>query len=200
MIHSFKDYYGLAPNDNLVFHDSGDVFFGGSLLGISMTSRPSCTTLQDGNRLAYASCSISGDNLDPDFWTRYFGREPDIKVIKGKPFVTPWVRMSSGPGRTGVWGCSSRKAIHDNSLYPHIAYLIDTLGLPRPNIANLIEQMGQKMRVLCYWSNYEGDRIPRVSESLRSILATCGAVLEIDQYPQSHKFLDRDGEEHDISV
>jgi RHS repeat-associated protein len=33
MIHSFKEFYGLSPSDNLIFHDNGDVYFRGSLLG-----------------------------------------------------------------------------------------------------------------------------------------------------------------------
>lgn len=33
MIHAFKDFYHLKPNDNVHFHDNGDVFFQGRYLG-----------------------------------------------------------------------------------------------------------------------------------------------------------------------
>ncbi len=33
MIHKFKPFYGLAPGDNVVFHDDGDVFFRGMYIG-----------------------------------------------------------------------------------------------------------------------------------------------------------------------
>jgi RHS repeat-associated protein len=33
MLHQFKPYYGLGPADNVTFHDNGDVYFRGDLVG-----------------------------------------------------------------------------------------------------------------------------------------------------------------------
>lgn len=47
--------------------------------------------------LASASFTITGDHVEPDCWTRYFGVEPDIAVTKGEP-LKDW----TGQGRTLV--------------------------------------------------------------------------------------------------
>src|ERR1035438_2248125 len=85
--------------------------------------------------VAHVTCSISGDRVDPGLWTRYFVGEADMSVEKGKAFKTPAGRMSSQPGRTGVWGCSSRTAVQSEMLDPHILYLISRLGLPRSDLS-----------------------------------------------------------------
>ena len=33
MLHVFKPFYGLSPSDNVIFHDNGDVYFDGDLIG-----------------------------------------------------------------------------------------------------------------------------------------------------------------------
>jgi hypothetical protein len=133
--------------------------------------------------LAYATVTISGEDLDPDAWTAYFGVEPEISVVKGRPFRTPSGRMSTYPGRTGVWGCSSKSTVTADSLDPHIKYLVGLLGLPRSDLPCLLAHSHAKMRLFCFWSNYAGDRVPVIDTALKSVIESSGATIEIDEYP-----------------
>src|SRR5579871_4746051 len=109
-------------------------------LNLEKTSSAICTTTQtdlhtmNAHQLAHVSFSIAGDDLDPEVWTRYFGVPPDTAIVKGKQFMTPSGRLSSVPGRTGVWGLRSKAAVHSDSLEPHLRYLIDRLNLPRDDL------------------------------------------------------------------
>ena len=134
-------------------------------------------------RLAYASATVYGDHLDPTVWTTYFGIEPDISVVKGERFKTPSGRMSTYPGRTGVWGCTSKAAITEDNLDAHLKYLILRLRLPRPDLPALLVNCGATMRFFCYWSNYTGDRVPVIDPALRDAIESSGATIEIDEYP-----------------
>ncbi|RDU96774.1 DUF4279 domain-containing protein [Trinickia dinghuensis] len=144
---------------------------------------------------AYATFLISGDSVFPDFWTKYFGVDPDAVITKGKPFVTPSGRISAAPGRTGVWGVSSRATIHDDGLDAHLRFLISLLGLPREDLSVALRTAGATMRFFCYWENYSGTRTPHISIDITEIVTTQGGVIEIDEYPQRHRFKGNDGEE-----
>jgi hypothetical protein len=150
--------------------------------------------------LAFATCSITGDEVAPDFWTKYFSVEPEICVQKGKPFRTPSGRMSTQPGRTGVWGSSTKHALHEDDLSSHLRYLISRLGLPRTDLPKLLQEAGVRMRFLCFWSNYSGDRTPIIEPDLRDIIESSGATIEIDEYPQMHTIVDHLGGERDVWV
>jgi hypothetical protein len=134
------------------------------------------------NRLAHASLSIGGDELIPEFWTRYFGVKPDTAVIKGVSFMTPSGRKSYKPGRTGVWGVSSKFAVQSDRLEPHLRYLIEYLRLPRPDLRDLVNKQGGGMRFFCYWANYTGDRVPDVPDDIRAMMESMGGVIDIDEY------------------
>ncbi len=169
--------------------------------GTSMTlHRSSSRRTKGGTPLAYATCVISGDGVEPHLWTKYFSIDPDINVEKGKPFRTPSGRLSSQPGRTGVWGYSSKRAIRDPVLDPHIRYLISCLGLPRSDLPHLLDRAGAKLRFLCFWPNYSGDRIEMIDPSLREIIELSGGAVEVDEYPQKHKFVDSNGKETDVLI
>lgn len=144
---------------------------------------------------AYATFLISGDAVLPDFWTKYFGIEPDVAITKGQPFVTPSGRISAVPGRTGVWGVSSKVAVHNDGLNAHLWYLISLLGLPREDLPVALRTAGSTMRFFCYWENYSGNRIPEISTEINEMVTAQGGVIEIDEYPQKHTFIGPDGEQ-----
>jgi hypothetical protein len=154
----------------------------------------------DHERLAYATFSIIGDEIAPDFWTQYFGVVPTIEVVKGNLFKTPSGSMSSTPGRTGVWAYSSKNIVHDDILDPHIRFLVNCLKLPRTDLPNLLVEKKAKSRLSCFWSNYRGDRVPTIDDALRQIVELSGGVIEIDEYPQRHKLITADGKEVDLWV
>jgi Domain of unknown function (DUF4279) len=148
--------------------------------------------------LTYATFTVSGDSVVPNFWTEYFEITPDIAVTKGHSFVTPSGRASKTPGRTGVWGITSKSIVTVNSIDLHLLNLIDRLKLPRSDLATLLLDHGAKIRVLCYWANYSGSPVPQISENLRRTFESSGGVVEIDQYPQVHIFRSPDGDEEII--
>lgn len=150
--------------------------------------------------VAHVTCSIFGDHVEPGVWTKYFAIEPDISVVKGKPFNTPSGRISSHPGRTGVWGCSSRLAIQDKTLDAHIRYLISRLALPREDLPGLLEKNDATMEILCFWPNYSGDGAPAIDPQLVHIIETSGGTVTVDEYPQKHRIIGPDGKEKDVWI
>ncbi|CAB3772941.1 DUF4279 domain-containing protein [Paraburkholderia humisilvae] len=136
----------------------------------------------DSHQLAHASFTISGDDVNPEFWTRYFGVEPDTAIVKGEPFVTSSGRTSSMPGRTGVWGVRSQSAVKSDLLEPHLRYLIERLGLPREDLREAVARVGAHMRFFCYWENYTGDRVPCVPDDIKAMMESIGGTVEIDEY------------------
>ncbi len=147
-------------------------------------------------QLARASFTVNGDTLVPDFWTAYFGIEPSLQVAKGKLFRTP-LGQSRASGRTGVWSYSSRSAVHDDALDPHVSFLIARLCLPRTDLPLLLSEKGATMRVFCYWNNYTGGRTPIVSPSSRTAIQLSGGTVDIDEYPQKVRVIGADGIERD---
>ncbi len=96
--------------------------------------------------------------------------------------MTPSGRLSSVPGRTGVWGVRSKAAVRSDSLEPHLRYLIDRLNLPRDDLRQLLADKGAQMRFFCYWDNESGDRVPDVPDDIRTMMETMGGTAEIDEY------------------
>lgn len=133
-------------------------------------------------KLAAASFTVTGDQVMPDEWTRYFGVQPDIATTKGDP-----IRDVTGLGRTltrrtGVWGVDSDKAVSSDRLEPHLRYLIQLLALPRSDLKARIESVGARMRFFCYWVNESGDRVPAVPTDIAAMLEAMGCTVEIDEY------------------
>lgn len=134
------------------------------------------------HQLAHASFSIYQDTEPPEFWTAYFNVQPDTAIVKGKPFVTPSGRLSSGSGRIGVWGIGSKLHVRSDLLEPHLRYLVERLGLPRVDLPELLTRSNARMRFFCYWDNETGDRVPDVPADLRQMVEALGATVEIDEY------------------
>jgi len=146
-----------------------------------MNGRTETTAMTD-YQLAHATFYISGNTLEPAFWSAYFGVEPDMAIIKGQPFVTPSGRPSSTPGRIGIWRVGSKTAVRSDSLEPHLRYLIEHLSLPRADLRQLLRDKGANMRFFCYWDNEFGDRIPDVPADIRAMVESMGGTIEIDEY------------------
>ena len=132
--------------------------------------------------LAYASFTISGDLVLPEFWTKYFDVVPDIAHRKGDPIVDPTGQGRNIGRRTGVWGVRSKSAIHNDLLEPHLRHLIRQLGLPRGDLLELTTQTAAHMRFFCYWDNESGTRIPGIPDDIRAMMESMGGTIEIDEY------------------
>ncbi|CAL8477991.1 MULTISPECIES: DUF4279 domain-containing protein [Caballeronia] len=132
--------------------------------------------------LASASFTITGDRVTPDWWTQYFGVQPDVAVTKGEPLKDWTGQGRTFARRTGVWGIDSEKAVRSDQLAPHLRYLVRVLELPRSDLKAHIESVGAKMRFFCYWVNEAGDRVPDVPDDIRTIMESLGGTIEIDEY------------------
>ncbi len=96
---------------------------------------------------AHASFTITGDALDPAFWTEYFGVTPDRAIIKGVRFVTPSGQLSLEPGVTGLWKTQSRHAVQSDFLEPHCRELIARLKLPRAGLRELLREKNARVEL-----------------------------------------------------
>jgi hypothetical protein len=145
-----------------------------------MNSDPKPLVVNNKLSKAYATLLVDGDE-NPAFWTEYFAVEPDIFVIKGQLFRLPSGRMSSGPGRVGVWGRSSKSAVKSDTLDAHIQYLIRLLGLPRSGLPELLSKRETSMRLSCYWLSDKNED-PIIASELEEIVKHSGGTIDIDKY------------------
>jgi len=132
--------------------------------------------------LAHASFTISGDQVLPEFWTRYFDVVPDIAITKGDPITDPTGQGRILVRRTGVWGIRSKLMVSSSVLEPHLRYLINRLSLPKASLRELLCEKKAEMCFFCYWANYMGDRVPDVPDDIRAMIESLGGVIEIDEY------------------
>lgn len=133
-------------------------------------------------RMAYVTTTISGDQLQLEHWTRYFDIEPTFFVEKDKRFITPTGKLSSGIGKTNIWGFSTKGIILDDALTPHLNYLISHLQLPRPDLKARLDTDHLTFRFTCFWANFTHDRIPVIEGEVEKIINESGGILLIDEY------------------
>jgi hypothetical protein len=131
--------------------------------------------------LAYAGFTIVGDEVDPEFWTRYFGIQPDVARKKGDRMRPPEGKLYA-ERPTGVWGIRSKGHIRSDLLAPHLWYLTASLTLPRADLPELLAQANARMRFFCFWVNVSGDRVPDIPEPIRTMMEDMGGTIEIDEY------------------
>lgn len=131
---------------------------------------------------AHASFSIYQDVEPPEYWSNYFGVEPDTQSVKGQFRVTPSGRVSKFPARIGLWGIESEGHVRSDLLAPHLRYLVERLALPRSDLPELLRRTGAHMRFFCYWDNETGDRVPDVPDDIRTLMEAMGGTIEIDEY------------------
>ncbi|PXW22930.1 DUF4279 domain-containing protein [Paraburkholderia caballeronis] len=128
---------------------------------------------------AYASFTVSGDQVSPEFWTGYFGVVPDIAHTKGDPVVDRNGQPRNIERRTGVWGVRSQSSVRSDHLTPHLQYLV---YLPRADLPDLLNKQAARMRFFRYWDNETGDRVPDVPADIRAMMDSLGGTVEIDEY------------------
>lgn len=149
--------------------------------------------------LAYASFELTGDKLVPSFWTRFFRRSPTHKHVKGGvPCIRQDYRSLSpavprlAPYRTGEWSLTSRARIDSDDLDAHLGYLIERLRFPRIHLQHFMAEDGLTARVVCFWDNARGDRMPVIDPALRKVFADSGVPIAIDEYPRPITVTDGD--------
>ncbi|MBB5400812.1 DUF4279 domain-containing protein [Paraburkholderia youngii] len=134
------------------------------------------------HQLAHASFTIYQDVERPEFWTNYFGVEPDMQSVRGQFRTTPSGRTSKYPARIGVWSVDSKGHVQSDLLEPHLRYLVERLALSRLDLPELLKRTGAQMRFFCYWDNESGDRVPDVPDDIRTMMEAMGGTVEIDEY------------------
>jgi hypothetical protein len=144
--------------------------------------RPNDTHATKPHALAHATLIISGESVEPEFWTSFFGIQPSRTITKGKPYMLPSGRMSPRPGKLGLWAVESRPAVESDALSPHLRYIKSYLGLPRIQVRELMQAQGANLALWCYWDNASGDRVPDVPADIRAMMDEMGGTIEIDEY------------------
>lgn len=143
-------------------------------------------TPQEAERVrATASFRIIGDTLDPADWTAYFGVAPSITGRKGD------LRQTRYTYRTGIW--STQSTVVSDVLDDHVAHLVQTLQLPRADLAERLRHAGANADIFCFLDNAENDLIKTVSQPMIELLAAQGVTVEVDLYPQEVLFCDKHG-------
>jgi hypothetical protein len=70
----------------------------------------------------------------------------------------------------------------DDTLSPHLDYLISQLGLPRRDLPARLESDMLKFRFLCFWANFTQDRAPTIEPHLEKVINESGGIVQIDEY------------------
>ncbi|SAK62692.1 hypothetical protein AWB76_03295 [Caballeronia temeraria] len=147
-----------------------------------MTMRPEARTGKEPHARAHATLVISGDSVEPEYWTRYFGVTPSSVRTKGQCYRYPSGKISTRPATTGYWAFGSKTAIRSDQLAPHLACLTETLALPRVDLRERLQAQGAEVALWCFWINDTGDRVPDVPDEIRAMMDAIGGTIEIDEY------------------
>jgi hypothetical protein len=132
--------------------------------------------------LAHASFYLIGDDVSPEFWTRYFGVTPASTRTKGQLYSYPSGKLSTKPATSGFWSVGSEFAIRSDALTPHLQYLVSLLALPRADLQERMRAQNAKMELWCYWLNESGDRVPDIPSDIRTMIESMGGTIELDEY------------------
>jgi len=132
--------------------------------------------------IAHATFIVSCDYAPPETWTQYFGIPPSRVISKGERYFLPSGRLSDRPGKLNLWALESKSSIQSDNLEPHLRYLIRCLSLPRADLRERAEYFGARMRLLCYWDNEAGDRVPDVPQDICRLCESQGINIDIDEY------------------
>eukprot|EP01037_Dinobryon_pediforme_P009569 gene9569-9645_t len=138
-----------------------------------------------------ANIDLAASTTSPRYAARMLGYDYNtfsdmihkLKPDQGDRRIFPNGKIGDVNTRVGVWSFSAKLLVNSDQLDPYVTFLIAKFGLPRSDLPDLLARMNTTMRCLCFWSNYSGDRIAKVSPHLQDILAKSGIVLEIDEYP-----------------
>lgn len=126
----------------------------------------------------YVNASISGDNVDPEFWSEYFGVNPDIHIRKGDTY---FVRERILHRRTGVWSVSTKGKVDADNALQHAYYAMSLLDLPRHNIKNLLQENEITMSFF-YYVNSQNKNDLAIPDGVKIMLDSCGIEMEFDVY------------------
>ena len=132
--------------------------------------------------LAHATFIISGESVSPQFWSAYFGVQPDRAIIKGQPYILPSAKASPRLGKLGLWAVESKAEVHSDHPGPHVRYHASRLGLPRADLRELAKGQRAKVALWRYWMNEAGNRVPDVPDDIRAMMEAMGGTVEIDEY------------------
>ena len=142
-------------------------------------TRQTCGIMRSLTRLLI----MSGTAVEPDFWTEYFGVQPDSTITKGKPYLLSVRQVQQASREAGLLGYREREGRCGATGWNRdLRYLTGILKLPRDDLRDRIGQDGVKMSLWCYWYNETGDRVPGVPDDLREMMESLGGVIEIDEY------------------
>lgn len=162
-----------------------------------MTTRPE---YEKDSALLFVTVVISGDRVQPLFWTQYFSVNPSISTTKGEYFTTRSGKLSRRPARTGSWICSSKDVVKSNLVGDHLEYFIDLLKLPRLDLKDKLVNFEARLLFSIYFANYTEKTVPLVEDKHKTVVEASGGIIVLDEFPQKHSLEGEGGLEHDFWV
>jgi len=122
---------------------------------------------------------LRGHTLNPDFWSAYFGIQPDFSARKGEITRTPNGSLRVAPHIWGVWNyrCKSKSI---TSIDEGVLILMKALKLPRADFKQQLAATGCEAILSIFVDNSDGKYPPRYGQVTNDFLASTGAELSLD--------------------
>lgn len=135
--------------------------------------------LKSGRHNIQVSLVLRGDQLNPDFWTAYFGVRPDHSARKGDITRTPKGTLRAAPHLWGVWNysCKSKKI---KSIDEGVLILMKALKLPRSDFKQQLAATGCEAILSIFVANSDGKNPAKYGKATEDFLASTGADLNLD--------------------
>lgn len=135
--------------------------------------------LKSGRHSIQVSIVLRGDQLNPEFWTAYFGLQPDFSARKGEFTRRPNGKISETPHIWGVWNyrCKSRNI---SSIDEGVLLLMKALKLPRADFKKQLAASGCEAILSIFVDNSDGKNPPNYGKITTDFLESTGADLNLD--------------------
>jgi hypothetical protein len=129
-----------------------------------------------------ASLRISGPELDPEFWSEYFGVQPTSTAKAGDFVITRNGTKSTVVSKLGRWIFRCDGLNTALSIDEHILALFAALALPRSGFRELLQARNETCDVFVYVENEDGTNPPIYSHDIRVLVEQCGGSIDVDIY------------------
>lgn len=121
---------------------------------------------------------LRGHTLNPDFWSAYFGIQPDFSARKGEITRTPNGSLRVAPHIWGVWNYAT-KSSNIRTIDEGVMLLVKALRLPRADFKNVLRSEGCEAILSVFVDNADGTTPPIQGDITATFLKSTGAELSL---------------------
>ena len=129
-----------------------------------------------------ASFIIRGLDLDPEFWTRFFGVTPDRSVKKGEHLRLPNGTLARHPSSVGFWIFAPEPDRTTLAIDGQVSALLGALRLPDAKFRQVLMERNETCIISVFVFNDNGMNPPVYSKATARLAAACSAEIEMDVY------------------